>query len=64
MTAEVVFLDFTKPETTEPDVMAFIACKVCRNKTFTMTEDVVGYFSLVRCACCGAHLGRIGWAQE
>lgn len=64
MSAEVVYLDFKKAETTEPDVMCYIACKFCHNKTFTLVEDLPDYFNMMRCAACGAHLGRIGWAQE
>jgi len=59
----VIFLAH-KTEEAVPDTMAFFACKHCRNKTYTLTEDRVGDFPLVRCAACGNHMGRIGWAPE
>lgn len=59
----VIRLEFRSPHT-EPDAMAFIACKSCRNKTYTLTEDRVGYFPLMRCAACGQHMGRMGWAHD
>lgn len=63
MTGEVVFLKFTSPHS-EPDTMAFIACKVCHNKTYTLTEDRLSDFPLMRCAACGQHMGRMGWACD
>lgn len=62
-TNKVVFLQFKTPEV-EGDMMAFICCKHCRNKTFTLIEDRVGSFPLMRCAACSKHIGRIGWADE
>lgn len=59
----VVFLQFKSPHV-EDDTMAFLSCKHCRNKTFTLTEDRVGGFPLMRCACCGSHIGRMGWAHD
>ncbi len=59
----VVFLKFKSPQT-QDDTMAFISCKVCRNKTYTITRDVVGEFPLLRCAACGQHIGRMGWASN
>ena len=64
MTDKVVFLEFKKPETTQHDTMAFIACASCRNKTYTITEDKPDYFPLIRCAACGCHIGRMGWAPD
>lgn len=61
---KVVFLAFESPATTEPDTMAFIACAACRNKTYTLTDDRPGTFPLLRCAACGQHIGRMGWAPE
>lgn len=60
---KVVFLKFRSPEQRE-DTMAFLACAVCKNKTYTHTIDQVGGFPLVRCAACGQHIGRIGWADN
>jgi hypothetical protein len=59
----VVFLKF-KSEHQDEDTMAFLACKVCRNKTFTHTIDKPDYWPLVRCAACGQHIGRLGWADK
>lgn len=60
---KVVFLAFKNPGL-EPDMMTFFACKHCRNKTFTLTEDQPEYFPLLRCAACGQHLGRMGWYKD
>ena len=59
----VVFLQFKSPHV-EDDMMALLACKHCRNKTFTLTDDKPGAFPLMRCAACGSHLGRMGWAHD
>ena len=63
MSAEVVFLEFKSPHV-EDDIMAFICCKACKNKTYTLTEDKPGTFPLLRCAACGCHIGRMGWAHD
>ena len=49
---KVVYLKF-KSEQLDEDTMAFLACKVCKNKTFTHTFDDMDNFPLVRCAACG-----------
>jgi hypothetical protein len=59
----VIHLAFRSPHV-EDDTMAFHACKVCRNKTFTLTADKPGDFPLMRCAACGSHIGRMGWAHD
>ena len=59
----VVILQFRSPHV-EDDTMAFIACKHCRNKTYTLTDDKPGTFPLMRCAACGMHMGRMGWAHD
>ena len=59
----VVHLEFKSPHT-EDDVFAFIGCKYCHNKTFTLQEDRVGSFPLMKCAACGCHIGRMGWAHD
>ena len=59
----VVFLAFKNPQL-QPDMMTFICCAHCRNKTYTFTEDRVDGPPLVRCAACGKHLGRIGWVPN
>jgi hypothetical protein len=59
----VIHLSFKSPHVCE-DSMAFIACRHCHNKTFTLTEDRVDNFPLMRCAACQAHIGRMGWAHD
>ena len=59
----VIHLKFRSPHT-EPDMLAFVACRCCKNKTFTLVEDRVGSFPLMRCAACGAHIGRMGWVHD
>lgn len=59
----VIELKFKSPHV-DGDVMAFVSCRCCRNKTFTLTEDRVGSFPLMRCAACGSHIGRMGWAYD
>lgn len=63
MNENVVFLNFRSPHV-QDDIMAFVGCKACKNKTFTLTEDQIGHFPLMRCAACGAHIGRMGWAHD
>lgn len=63
MSAEVIHLKYRSPEQDE-DIMAFLACAHCKNKTYTHTIDKVGYFPLVRCAACGQHIGRLGWVHD
>jgi surface antigen len=65
MTAEkdnVVFLKFRGSEV-QDDMMTFIACRHCRNKTYTLVVDGHDY-PLMRCAACGNHIGRMGWAPD
>lgn len=60
----VIFLKYKSPHM-EPGEMAMLACIVCRNKTYTLTFDQVeGGFPLMRCAACGNHAGRMGWAHD
>ena len=60
----VIFLAFRNDEALEDDVMCFSACKHCRNKTFTITYDRPQGFPLLRCAACGSHTSRIGFAPD
>ena len=60
---KLIYLAY-KSEHQQDDAMDFLACKVCRNKTFTHTYIGESRFPLVRCAACGQHLGRVGWADE
>jgi hypothetical protein len=59
----LVYLAF-KSESVEPDSLWLSACAVCRNKTFTLLHDSEKKFPVLRCAACGQHLGRMGWAPE
>ncbi len=63
MSDNVVFLEFKSPHV-EDDTMAFQSCVVCMNKTFTLTKDKPDDFPLMRCAACGQHIGRMGWAHD
>ena len=60
---KVIYLAFSSLHQVH-DQMDFMACKVCRNKTYTHTYVGDSNFPLVRCAACGQHIGRIGWADE
>lgn len=60
MADNVVHLAFKSPHVVDSS-MSFVACSECKNKTFTLTEDIVGFFPLMRCAACGQHIGRMGW---
>lgn len=61
--AEIIHLDFRSPHTVRAS-MSFIACGACSNKTYTLVEDREGDFPLMRCAACGAHIRRMGWAHD
>lgn len=63
MTDNVVFLAFSSDKT-EPDTLCLSACTFCRNKTFSILHDREQGFPMLRCAACGSHIGRIGWAHE
>jgi len=60
---KVVFLKFSNPDQVF-DRMDYLACMHCQNKTFTHTYDRNGGFPLVKCAACGLHIGRVGWADS
>lgn len=63
MTDNVIHLSFRSPHV-EDGEMTFLACKYCRNKTYTLTYDQVDNFPLMRCSACGQHMGRMGWAHD
>jgi hypothetical protein len=63
MTDNVIHLSFRSPHV-EGGEMMFLSCKYCHNKTYTMTYDRVDDFPLMRCAACGQHMGRMGWAHD
>lgn len=61
---KVIHLKFKSPHV-EEDMMAYLSCRACKNKTFTLTLDhPIGEFPLMRCACCGQHIGRMGWSHD
>lgn len=59
----VIFLAFSNPDLVEDDY-SMLACKHCRNKTFTMSYDKHSGFPLMKCAACQQHMGRMGWASD
>ncbi|WP_028747995.1 hypothetical protein [Rhizobium mesoamericanum] len=59
----VINLSFKSPHMVD-DTMSFIACRECRNKTYTLVEDRIGDFPLMRCAACGQHMGHMGWCHD
>lgn len=63
MNDNVVHLAF-RNDKIEPDVRDLLACKGCRNKTFTIVYQGAEAFPLVQCPACGCHLGCIGWATH
>lgn len=63
MTDNVIHLAFKSPHMVD-DAMSFVACRECRNKTYTLVEDKPGHFPLMRCAACGQHMGRMGWYHD
>ena len=58
----VVYLNF-KSANTEDENVSFTCCANCKNKTFTVTNDGIE-FPMMKCAACGAHIGRIGFSDE
>lgn len=60
----VVELQFRSPHVVEDDGLVFLACKSCRNKTYTLVYDRVENFPLLKCAACGQAMGRMGWSHD
>jgi hypothetical protein len=58
---KVVFLKFKGSNVTD-EHFTLTSCANCKNKTFTVTHDGEDY-PLMKCAACGQHIGRIGWAE-
>lgn len=63
MSGNVIHLAFKSPHV-EDDMFALLSCRHCRNKTFTLNCDQVEGFPLMKCAACGQHIGRMGWAHD
>jgi hypothetical protein len=59
----VIHLKFRSPHV-DQDMIGYLACSHCKNKTYTLVEDEVDNFPLMRCAACGNHIGRMGWAHD
>lgn len=64
MNDNVVFLKYSNPQDTDSEWLSFIVCKHCRNKTFTLMQDDEKGYPLLKCAACGSHLGKVGWADR
>jgi len=62
MTERVVYLAYRNPNA-EPEARDMTACSHCRNKTFLIVHDKPEGFPMIQCAACGAHIGRMGWAN-
>lgn len=63
MADNVIHLKFRSPHV-EDDTMSFLACRNCKNKTFTFVVDRPDDFPLMRCADCMNHMGRMGWVHD
>lgn len=64
-TEKVIYLAFANPNMIDGNIgVDHRACSVCKNKTFVVLYDKPETFPMLRCACCGQDLGRIGWAGE
>lgn len=64
MSDNVIELKFRSPHMAEDDLLSFIACKSCRNKTYTLIQDQNSSFPLMKCAACGQAMGRMGWYHD
>lgn len=62
MSEKVVFLAFTNDKSTPSD-HDMLACKACRNKTYTARTDL-GQWPELYCAACGSRIGSFGWAEQ
>jgi len=64
MSDNVIELKFRSPHMAEEGFLSFIACKSCRNKTYTLIQDQNSSFPLMKCAACGQAMGRMGWYYD
>ncbi len=60
---KVIFLAYSNPDM-DDGTLTLRSCSTCKNKTFLVVHDKASGFPALRCAACGLHLGRIGWAPE
>lgn len=63
MTDNIIHLAFKSPHV-EDGELQMLACNYCRNKTYTLSLDRIDGFPLMKCAACGQHMGRMGWAHD
>lgn len=59
---KVVFLAFSNPKVLQSEELSLLACRDCRNKTFTARIRDSEMPELY-CAACGGSIGRFGWAE-
>lgn len=64
MSDNVVYLKFRNELATNSEFVEFIVCAYCKNKTYTLTCDDPKQFPTLKCAACGSHIGRVGWADQ
>jgi hypothetical protein len=64
MTENVIKLEFRSPHMRDDDSLTFIACGICRNKTYTLMNDFRSSFPIMKCAACGQAMGRMGWYHD
>ena len=62
MSDNVVHLNF-KGSNCEEDMLSMMSCSVCHNKTFVVVY-IGEEFPVMKCAACGSHTGKIGWANN
>lgn len=60
----VVFLAFRNPEKTADETTHVVCCKHCRNKNFLLLAPAENDYPVLKCAACGANIGRVGWVHE
>ena len=60
----VIFLAFRNPNLESDSDVSMLACKFCRNKTYTLSYDSHSGFPMMKCAACGQHMGRIGYTDD
>lgn len=61
MSDNVIKLEFRPPHMADDSWISFISCASCKNKTYTLVNDTLSSFPLMKCAACGQAMGRMGW---
>jgi len=59
---KVVYLN-REPAEGSKEYSGRLACE-CRNKTFVVDYMDEVSFPVIKCASCGQHIGKIGWANK